>query len=81
MSLMFPTIYGLGVEGLGADTKIGGSGLIMAILGGALLPQIMGFISDATQSINFAYVVPLICFIVITYYGAVASKRSQTIAG
>ncbi len=81
MSLMFPTIYGLGVEGLGADTKIGGSGLIMAILGGALLPQIMGFISDATQSINFAYIVPLICFIVITYYGAVASKRTYTITG
>jgi FHS family L-fucose permease-like MFS transporter len=81
MSLMFPTIYGLGVEGLGADTKIGGSGLIMAILGGALLPQIMGFISDATQSINFAYIVPLVCFIVITYYGAVASKRTHTIVG
>ncbi len=75
MSLMFPTIYGLGVAGLGADTKIGGSGLIMAILGGAILPQIMGFISDATQSINFAYIIPLICFVVITYYGAVASKR------
>jgi MFS transporter, FHS family, L-fucose permease len=75
MSLMFPTIYGLGVAGLGADTKIGGSGLIMAILGGAILPQIMGFISDATQSINFAYIVPLVCFVVITYYGAVASKR------
>lgn len=81
MSLMFPTIYGLGVEGLGTDTKIGGSGLIMAILGGALLPQIMGFISDATQSINFAYIVPLLCFIVITYYGAVASKRIHPIPG
>ncbi|MCB0685374.1 MAG: L-fucose:H+ symporter permease [Saprospiraceae bacterium] len=75
MSLMFPTIYGLGVEGLGADTKIGGSGLIMAILGGALLPQLMGYISDATSSINMAYIIPLICFVVVAYYGAVASKR------
>lgn len=79
MSLMFPTIYGLGVEGLGVDTKIGGSGLIMAILGGAILPQIMGFISDATSSINMAYIVPLLCFVVVAYYGAVASKRIQII--
>ncbi len=76
MSLMFPTIYGLGVEGLGDDTKIGGSGLIMAILGGALLPQLMGYVSDAYSSINFAYIVPLLCFMVVAYYGAVASKRS-----
>lgn len=75
MSLMFPTIYGLGVEGLGTDTKIGGSGLIMAILGGAILPQIMGYVSDASGSINMAYVIPLICFMVVAYYGAVASRR------
>ena len=75
MSMMFPTIYGLGVEGLGEDTKIGGSGLIMAILGGAVLTQIMGFVSDGTGSINMAYVIPLICFVVIAFYGFVASKR------
>lgn len=75
MSLMFPTIYGLGVEGLGYDTKIGGSGLIMAILGGAVLPPVMGLISDSTGSIGLAYVIPLVCFLVVTYYGFVASKR------
>lgn len=76
MSLMFPTIYGLGIAGLGEDTKIGGSGLIMAILGGAVLTQVMGFASDASGSIKIAYIVPLVCFVVITFYGFVASKRS-----
>jgi FHS family L-fucose permease-like MFS transporter len=75
MSLMFPTIFGLAVKGLGADTKIGGSGLIMAILGGALLTAIQGLVSDSTGSINFAYIIPLICFVVILYYGAVASGK------
>ena len=68
MSLMFPTIYGLAVVGLGKDTKIGGSGLIMAILGGAVITAVQAQISDLTESINIAYVVPLICFFVITYY-------------
>lgn len=69
MSLMFPTIFGLAVRGLGEDAKIGGSGLIMAILGGAALPAVQGLISDATGSINLAYVVPLFCFVVVALYG------------
>jgi FHS family L-fucose permease-like MFS transporter len=75
MSLMFPTIFGLAVRGLGEDTKIGGSGVIMAILGGAVLTQIQGFVSDFTQSINLAYFVPLVCFLIIAYYGAVACRK------
>ncbi len=75
MSLMFPTIYGLAVRGLGDDTKIGGSGLIMAILGGAVLTALQGQVSDMTGSINFAYIIPFICFIVIAYYAAVASGK------
>jgi FHS family L-fucose permease-like MFS transporter len=75
MSLMFPTIFGLAVKGLGDDTKIGGSGLIMAILGGAVLTAIQGLVSDGTGSINWSYVVPLICFVVILFYGAVASQK------
>ena len=75
MSLMFPTIFGLAVLGLGEDTKIGGSGLIMAILGGAILTAIQGQVSDLTGSINLAYSVPLICFIVIAYYAVIASKK------
>lgn len=69
MSLMFPTIFGLAVRGLGEDAKIGGSGLIMAILGGALFPVFQGLISDATGSIRVAYLVPLVCFVVVGLYG------------
>lgn len=75
MSLMFPTIFGLAVRGLGEDTKIGGSGLIMAILGGALLTALQGRVSDLTGSINLAYFVPFVCFVIIAYYGAVVSQR------
>lgn len=69
MSLMFPTIFGQAVRGLGARTKVAGSGLIMAILGGAVLTAIQGLISDTTGNIHYSYIVPLICFIVIFAYG------------
>jgi len=75
MSLMFPTIFGLACRGLGEDTKLGGSGLIMAILGGAVLTQFQGIVSDTVKSINLAYWVPLVAFMVITYYGAVACRK------
>lgn len=68
MSLMFPTIYGLAVRGLGDDTKIGGSGQIMAILGGAVLTAIQGQVSDMTGSIHLSYIVPLGCFLIIAWY-------------
>ncbi len=74
MSLMFPTIFGQAVVGLGDDTKIGGSGLIMAILGGAVVTFLQGKVSDITGSINYSYVVPLICFAVITYYAFISEK-------
>lgn len=70
MSLMFPTIYGLALHGLGDDdTKVGASGLIMAILGGAILTYVQGQVSDYAQDINTSYVVPLVCFLFIAYYG------------
>ncbi|MBN2010477.1 L-fucose:H+ symporter permease [candidate division KSB1 bacterium] len=75
MSLMFPTIFGLACRGLGEDTKLGGSGLIMAIFGGAVLTQAQGIISDSTNSINLSYWVPLVAFVVIAYYGAVACRK------
>lgn len=68
MSLMYPTIYGLSVRDLGADTKLGSSFLVMAILGGALLTAVQGKVSDFTQSIHYAYAVPLVCFLIIAYY-------------
>ncbi len=74
MSLMFPTIFGIASEGLGKDTKIGSAGLIMAIGGGALLPAVMGLLSDATGSIHIAYWIPLGCFAIIAGYGLISSK-------
>ena len=75
MSLMFPTIYGLAVRGLGDDTKVGGSGLIMAILGGAVLTALQGRVSDITGSIGYSYFVPLACFAVIFYYASCIVRR------
>lgn len=75
MSLMFPTIFGLSVRGLGDDTKLGGSGLIMAILGGALLTALQGQVSDSTGSIKLSYLVPMICFVVILYFSIFVSRK------
>jgi len=79
MSLMFPTIYGLGMRGLGNDTKIGGAGMIMAIAGAAVLTQIQGIVSDESGSIKSAYWVPAIAFLVITYYSAIVSRKKNII--
>ncbi|PSV44875.1 L-fucose:H+ symporter permease [Photobacterium indicum] len=68
MSLMFPTIFGLSLHGLGGDSKFGGSCLIMAILGGALLTAIMGQISDSI-GIQASFVIPLIGFLYLIYFG------------
>jgi FHS family L-fucose permease-like MFS transporter len=80
MSLMFPTIFGLAIQGLGEDTKIGGSGLIMAILGGAVLTAVQGWISDSTGSINYAYLVPMVCFAIIAVYSIFAKHEPRTVA-
>ena len=69
MSIMFPTIFALGIKDLGHETKIGSSLIIMAIVGGALLPPILGYISDATKNIQNGYIVPLICFMVVLWFG------------
>lgn len=82
MSLMFPTIYGIALgsvsdSGQPEDVKIGASGLIMAILGGALLTPIQGMVSDATGSINLSYLVPLGCFVVVMLYALFVSKDEK----
>ncbi|MBO4589393.1 MAG: L-fucose:H+ symporter permease [Bacteroidaceae bacterium] len=76
MSLMFPTIYGIALDGIGEDAKIGASGLIMAILGGALLTPLQAIISDAT-SINTSYVVPCFCFIVVLLFGLMVERDDK----
>ena len=68
MSIMFPTIFALGIKDLGNQTKIGSSFMVMSIVGGALIPLIVGYISKHIN-IQVAYVVPLICFIYVFYYG------------
>lgn len=75
MSLMFPTIYGLGLTGLKEDTKIGGAGMVMAIAGAAVLTQVQGIISDQAGSIKLAYWVPACAFLIIAYYGAVVVRK------
>ncbi len=74
MSLMFPTIYGLALNGLGNDTSLGAAGLVMAIVGGALMPPLQGWIVDLEtvgnyKAVNISFVLPLICFCVIMIYG------------
>ncbi|WP_343702648.1 L-fucose:H+ symporter permease [Chitinophaga sp.] len=68
MSIMFPTIFALAVKGLGDHTKEGSSYQIMAIVGGALVPYVMGTVAE-TQSTAFSFIVPLICFIIVFFYG------------
>jgi len=70
MSIMFPTIFGLGIEGIGEDTKPGSSWLIMSIVGGAILPYAMGTLIDYYgDNIQIGYSIPLFCFLVILYFG------------
>ncbi|KAA2241940.1 sugar MFS transporter [Chitinophaga agrisoli] len=68
MSIMFPTIFALGVKDLGSYTKQGGAFIIMSIVGGALMPYVMGIVVE-NQSTAMAYSVPLLCFAVVFYYG------------
>jgi FHS family L-fucose permease-like MFS transporter len=68
MSIMFPTIFALGIKNLGHQTKMASSFMVMSIVGGALIPLALGYLAH-TINIQVAYVVPLICFIVIFYYG------------
>ncbi len=79
MSLMFPTIYGFGLTGLGGDTKIGGSFMVTAIAGAAVLTQIQGIVSDQTGSIMKAYIVPAVAFAIIAYYGFFIARRQQSV--
>ena len=75
MSLMFPTIYGIALDGLGDDAKFGAAGLIMAILGGSVLPPLQAMIIDQRTvfgdfpATNASFVLPFVCFIIVTLYG------------
>jgi FHS family L-fucose permease-like MFS transporter len=79
LSLMFPTIYGVALQGLGQDTKFGAAGLVMAILGGALLPMVHGKLMDAVGP-AFAFIVPAICLGLVACY-ALFDLRTARHAG
>ena len=68
MSVMFPTIFALGIEGLGRNTKIGGSLIVMSIVGGAVLTPMMGWISQVSHHIALAYTIPLGCYCFVAIY-------------
>ncbi len=88
MSIMFPTIYGIALKGMGDEAKIGSAGLVMAIVGGALMPVLQGGILDWGGSgfgdlqilgfipeVRFSFILPLICLAVVALYGYVSSKK------
>lgn len=80
MSLMFPTIYGIALKGLGDDSTLGAAGLVMAIVGGALMPPLQGSIIDLgtvgwLPAVNASFILPFICFVAIFIYGLRTMKR------
>ena len=83
MSLMFPTIYGIALKGLGDDAKFGAAGLIMAILGGSVLPPFQAAIIDlgtvfgSFPATNASFILPFICFVVVCAYGVSMYKVSR----
>jgi FHS family L-fucose permease-like MFS transporter len=90
MSLMFPTIYGIALDGIGDDATLGAAGLVMAIVGGALLPMIQASIIDIGGSgfddiqlfgfipeVNFSFILPYFCFCVIALYGYRSYKHHK----
>ena len=91
MSIMFPTIYGIALEGQGGDAKFGAAFLVMAIVGGALMPTLQGLILDiggvgytdtlilGVPEVNFSFVLPLICFLVVGIYGYNVFSKHKTI--
>ena len=79
MSLMFPTIYGLALGGVHDDAEVGSAGLIMAILGGSVLPAVQAMIIDSDltwlPSVNASFIVPALCFVVVLLYGLRHSRQ------
>jgi FHS family L-fucose permease-like MFS transporter len=76
MSIMFPTIFALGIFGLGARAKKASAFIVMAIMGGALLPKLMGYVADKTD-MSRGFIVPMFCFAFVAFYGFNWSRFSQ----
>jgi FHS family L-fucose permease-like MFS transporter len=80
LSLMFPTIYGVALKGLGPATKFGAAGLVMAIVGGAIMPLVQGKVVDATSP-AFSFIVPAFCFAVVGLYALYDLKAEASVTG
>jgi FHS family L-fucose permease-like MFS transporter len=80
MSLMYPTNFALSIRELGQNAKMGGSIMVMAIVGGAVLPPLMGYIAEASNSMAIAMIVPLVGYVYITYYALSGSKLKSVAA-
>lgn len=80
MSIMFPTIFSLGIQGAGQHTEMGSSLIIMSIVGGAVLPLLYGRVSDVMNNVQYGYVVPLVCFLVIAATARAELKASRAAA-
>jgi FHS family L-fucose permease-like MFS transporter len=81
LSIMFPTIFALGLKGLGRNTKIAGSLLVMAIVGGAIFPPVLGLIARQTGSLALGYVVPLVGFVGVALYGFYQASQRTLLSG
>jgi FHS family L-fucose permease-like MFS transporter len=80
LSLMFPTIYGVALTGLGPATKFGAAGLVMAIVGGAIMPLVQGKLVDATSA-AFSFIVPAGCFAVVGLYALYDLRAQPSVTG
>jgi FHS family L-fucose permease-like MFS transporter len=68
MSIMFPTIFALGIFGLGVRAKRASAYIVMAIMGGAILPKVMGYVADKFD-MSRGFIVPMLCFVFVAFYG------------
>jgi FHS family L-fucose permease-like MFS transporter len=74
MSLMYPTIFALGLKRLGRKTTLGASVLVMAIIGGAVCTPIVGLVAERTGSMAAGFLVPLLCYLIVAYFAFVGSR-------
>ena len=79
MSIMFPTIFALGVKGLGSDTKLGGSLIVTSIIGGAIFPLLLGVIARSTGSLALGYLIPAVGYGVVAGYGFMGSSSGASL--
>jgi FHS family L-fucose permease-like MFS transporter len=80
MSVMYPTIFAMGVKGLGEDTKLGGSFLVIAVLGGAIFPPLMGWIARETGNVALGYAMPIVAYVVVALYALFVPQMRRKVA-